>query len=71
MYCDAARLAKIREKIKGKELKEIYPDWANGIIYFRFANMGGDNTSILSVKNNYYAGLDILQNAGETIGGAE
>lgn len=71
MYCDAACLARIREKIKGKELKEIYPDWANGIIYFRFANMGGDNTTILSVKNNYYAGLDILQNAGEIIGGAE
>lgn len=71
MYCDATRLAKIREQIKGKELKEIYPDWANGIIYFRFATMGGDKTTILSVKNNYYAGLYILKNAGEIIGGAE
>ena len=47
MYCDATRLAKIREQLKGKELKEIYPDWANGIIYFTFATMGGDNTTRL------------------------
>ena len=63
MYCAAYRLAEIREQIRGKELKEVYPDWANGKIYFHFANISGSGTVILTIKNNYYAGIDILQSA--------
>ena len=61
MYCDINRLSKICKEIEGKQLKEIYPDWKHGIIYLRFSNIGGANTTIVSIKNNYYAGIDILE----------
>ena len=61
MYCDAGKLADIRQEIVGMRCKEIYPDWKNGIIYFLFE--GALQVVIVCVKNNYYAGIDILPTA--------
>lgn len=61
MYCCADRLSQIRDKLVGMKLKEIYPDWAHGIIYLMFSD--ALNTVIVTVKNNYYAGIDILESA--------
>lgn len=60
MYCYADRLSQIRNKLVGMKLKEIYPDWAHGIIYLMFTD-SLLNTVILTVRNNYYAGIDILE----------
>ena len=61
MYCDINRLSQICKEIQGKQLKEIYPDWKHGIIYFRFSDIFGSAVTIVSIKNNYYAGIDILE----------
>ena len=61
MYCYAEKLSKIRNKLVGMKLKEIYPDWSHGIIYLMFSD--SLNTVIVTVKNNYYAGIDILESA--------
>lgn len=67
MYCYAEQLARIEESIKGFELKHIYPDWANGIIYFHFQHLRGA-TKILAIRNNYYAGMELMQTASESAG---
>lgn len=61
MYCCAERLSEIRDELVGMKLQEIYPDWAHGIIYFRFED--GLSTKIAMIKNNYYSGIDILKSA--------
>lgn len=61
MYCDALELSKIRDKIVGKRLMEIYPDWSNGVIYLRFEY--ACETVMVKIKNNYYAGIEIMRTA--------
>lgn len=61
MYCDALQLNDIRSQIVGKRLQEIYPDWANGVIYLRFAD--ACDTVMVKIKNNYYAGIEIMKSA--------
>ena len=67
MFCDAEKLARIEDVIKGYELKHIYPDWANGIVYLHFQHLKG-TTKILAIKNNYYAGMELMQTASESAG---
>lgn len=61
MYCDALKLNKIRKQIVGMRLHEIYPDFENGMIYLRFSD--SFNTVMVKVKNNYYAGIEIMKTA--------
>lgn len=59
MYCYERELSTIGKRIVGLTLKDIYPDWSNGIIYLRFAD--SCRTELVAIKNNYYAGMEILQ----------
>ena len=61
MYCDALELSEIRDKVVGKRLMEIYPDWPNGVLYLRFADTC--DTVMVKIKNNYYAGIEIMKSA--------
>lgn len=63
MYCDADKLAEIRDKIVGLEVMELYPDWENGYIYLRLSDSLHKNTVMLKLKNNYYAGMSTLESA--------
>lgn len=58
MYCDKEKLSCIFKKLKGTRLQGIYPDWGNGILYFRFEGL--TETVMLRIKNNYYTGIDIV-----------
>lgn len=59
MYCYERNLSTISKRIVGLTLTDIYPDWRNGIIYLRFAD--SCRTELVAIKNNRYAGMEILQ----------
>lgn len=63
MYCDNDKLSYIFKRLKGEKLLGIYPDWENGLLYFRFEGLA--ETVILKVKNNCCSGIDIVDCVGE------
>lgn len=66
MYTTYDELKSISEEIIGKKLIGIYPDWSHGIIYMHFYD-SVKGYKIVSVKNNYYAGISILKEIQEEL----
>ena len=64
MYCDEQKLSSISRQIVGLTLRGIYPDWRNKLIYLHFAD--SCRTVLISINNNYYAGLEILQHVDDS-----
>ncbi len=64
MYCDAEMLAQIENELVDMRLAGIYPDWTNGIIYLYFRDIS-KGSKFIAIKNNYFAGMRIVQRAKE------